>query len=94
MVGRYGGEEFIICIRNEKDPGLIMDIVERLRKSVEGHSFLGEETQPTGQITISIGVSSTQSSGNLEDLIVQADAALYKSKRQHRNCVTFYKRKE
>jgi len=90
MVARYGGEEFIICIRDEPDSETIIELFERLRKVIEAYKFLGEETQPAKQITISIGVSSTRSTILLEELIVQADAALYESKRRNRNCVTFY----
>ncbi|WP_254844379.1 diguanylate cyclase [Virgibacillus halodenitrificans] len=90
FVARYGGEEFIMCFQ-KNSLYQVSDITERLRKSVEAYIFEGEETQPGGFLTISIGVSFSKPEKSMEAIIEEADKALYQSKRNGRNRVTIYK---
>ena len=81
LVGRYGGEEYCVVL-----PGLNQEkaakIAERMRQEVEKNTFGGV------QITISVGVSSLeQNAGQPDDLINQADKALYLAKKGGRNQV-------
>jgi diguanylate cyclase len=84
IVSRIGGEEFSIlllgCSHSEA-----LGRAEKIRLAVQEHSFiLNDETRI--QITISIGVESL-SAENENNLIEQADLALYKAKTNGRNRV-------
>jgi len=80
IIARYGGEEFTIILPNtKKEEGLVL--AERLRRSVEKDENLKN-------ITISIGVASfPEDAEKKEDLILKADKALYKAKRDGKNKV-------
>jgi two-component system, cell cycle response regulator len=84
IVTRFGGEEFCIVLpESDMNEGLI--IAERIRASVEAHTFesLGDQT-----VTISIGVAVFDSEkDNLENLLKRADKALYSAKSSGRNKV-------
>jgi two-component system, cell cycle response regulator len=90
VFARYGGEEFaVICRGSDLAQGLIVG--ERLRKSVEGHRFMYEETAIP--VTISVGLAGLPEAAvkDAAELVSVADQALYKSKREGRNRVTVYK---
>ncbi|QOR68104.1 diguanylate cyclase [Cytobacillus suaedae] len=89
VFARYGGEEFIICFTNVTSTKSF-GIADRFRKLVETYPFYGEELQPNGQITISIGISTTSSDKGLDTLIEEADQALYTAKNAGRNKVHLY----
>ncbi len=78
VVARYGGEEFgIILPITKKEEAFIL--AERIRKAVETSPGLKN-------ITISIGVASFPEDGEKkEDLITNADRALYEAKRSGKN---------
>jgi diguanylate cyclase (GGDEF)-like protein len=83
ILGRYGGEEFVILLP-ETTPDSAYEIAERLRKTVAEHNFTPEHLDLN--ITISIGVAfSTGESNGLIDLIKRADNAMYESKDAGRN---------
>lgn len=86
-VGRYGGEEFIVVLP-EANPDEASIAGERIRKAVEEQYFEGEEEQPNGSITISLGVATCiNNSLSHEELIKEADKALYKAKNAGKNRV-------
>jgi diguanylate cyclase len=87
VFARYGGEEFIICFFNVTNIQTVVTKAERFREKVEEYKFYGEETQPSGRITISIGLSSITEGKSLDELIEEADQALYKAKEAGRNCI-------
>ncbi len=89
VFARYGGEEFIICFTNVNKT-TSFSIAERFRKLVETYPFYGEEQQPSGKLTISMGISSTSTNKNLDMLIEEADQALYTAKNSGRNKVHLY----
>jgi two-component system cell cycle response regulator len=86
MVGRYGGEEFIVVL-NKCDPGSIIFRAESLRNSIA--SKLVQASPNPLQITISVGValSSEFPTCSADELIHAADLALYAAKAAGRNCV-------
>ncbi|MDG3086400.1 sensor domain-containing diguanylate cyclase [Vibrio hannami] len=84
-VARWGGEEFLI-IFPDTDLDTSADIVERLRKEISKLSFSHKDEH--FQVTITFGVSScTPDNIDLKSCIHDADMALYKGKREGRNCV-------
>lgn len=90
FVARYGGEEFICCLVAPKDEAEAAEMAERIRKNIQEFHFDGEERQPEGILTVSIGVSYTEGGAPLEEMIEEADQSLYQSKRQGRNRVTVF----
>ncbi|MCG8619153.1 MAG: transporter substrate-binding domain-containing protein [Desulfobacterales bacterium] len=81
LVGRWGGEEFlIICpeIDNEK----LTSLSEKLRRIIATHSFPIVSSQ-----TASFGVASYKESESANTLIHRADQALYHAKNSGRNKV-------
>ena len=86
-VGRYGGEEFIIVIP-EASPDEAAIVGERIRVAVEKQYFEGEEDQPGGRVTISLGVATCMNNSlSEEELIKEADKALYRAKGAGKNRV-------
>jgi diguanylate cyclase (GGDEF)-like protein len=86
-VARYGGEEFVILLPETGKEGALM-LAERIRKRVLDHLFPGEEEQPLGKLTVSIGVATFPEDGTERDSLIQnADRALYKAKQNGRNAV-------
>jgi len=85
IVGRYGGEEFIVVLPRA-DAKRAMQIAERIRSNVY------EENEQRFSITVSIGVF-TLSGGVIlspKDIIKRADSAMYMAKRLGKNRVFFY----
>ena len=87
LLGRYGGEEFLI-IASETGQEQAIEIAERFRKRVEDFSL----TTEAGilKLTISLGVGTFQPGSDqaLDDLIKSTDNALYVAKALGRNCVS------
>ena len=86
LLARYGGEEFCALLP-ALDAEHAIELAERIRKRILTCSFKSE----TGDfnITMSIGVVQYNSSkhASLEELIAEADAALYAAKKAGRNIV-------
>ncbi|MEJ2503567.1 MAG: GGDEF domain-containing protein, partial [Gemmatimonadota bacterium] len=87
MVARFGGEEFaMIMINTSKEEAV--PILERLRLDVEAHPFRQRDVQPSGRITVSAGLAGFPDDGaSYEEVLKQADDALYRAKREGRNRV-------
>jgi len=94
MVIRYGGEEFILLIKkSDKYSDTSIQIVNRILKNIENHSFLISESK-TIHITVSIGVNlNPADSNNLFEAFELADQALYSAKHNGRNNVQIYEEK-
>lgn len=88
---RYGGEEFaaILIATDYENAGAV---AEGIRKRIEEEDFNGEESQPLGTLTVSIGVATFPNDADSPDsLIKAADVALYRAKEGGRNLVLTYK---
>lgn len=87
---RYGGEEFTVILPNASEKEAIF-IAEEIRLAVERHKFEGEENQPKGKITVSVGISTfPDKAKNDVELIKSADDALYRAKFFNKNRVETY----
>ena len=90
IVARYGGEEFAVILPNTGKEHAIK-VGERIRQCIEQAHFKGQEAQPNGKLTMSIGVSTYPTIAYSKyDLINTADHALYKAKAFNRNRVEHY----
>jgi diguanylate cyclase (GGDEF)-like protein len=74
---RWGGEEFAIILPNTSYLEAHR-VGEKIRQSVEGHSFFTENSR--FNITISIGICSTDKEIGIDQFINNTDKALYKAK--------------
>lgn len=85
LVVRYGGEEFLLLLEGTSAESAFL-ITDRLRELVTQAKVSTQK----GNIRykVSIGVSNTDTSGySMDQLILDADAALYKAKQGGRNRV-------
>lgn len=92
LVGRYGGEEFLLLLP-ETDVDGALRVIEKLRAAVEA---LEVETE-TGErlaVTISIGLASvadlpSEDGVTVERMVAAADRSLYEAKNSGRNRIAF-----
>ncbi len=83
IVGRWGGEEFLILLTNIHGEGAV-GAVERMRAMVGASVTPGE---PPVRVTVSIGVAQHRAGEPLSDLIKRADERLYAAKEGGRDRV-------
>lgn len=80
FASRYGGEEFIVILPNSTLDEA-MPIAQRICDEIAQYAW------PQRQVTISIGVATYHGQEEIQDLIAQADMALYQAKAAGRNRV-------
>ena len=84
VIGRYGGEEFGVLFLDT--PAIAARrLVDNLRRRFSETRF--ESSRTPVHVTFSAGIASNQPGICLDRLIAQADGALYRAKREGRNCV-------
>jgi diguanylate cyclase (GGDEF)-like protein len=81
IVGRYGGEEFLIVLPG-RDGAQAQVIAERLRLAI---AALGIGGAGTRGLTVSIGVATRRDGDSTDTLIERADQAMYAAKAGGRN---------
>lgn len=87
IVCRYGGEEFCIMLKG-------VDIFEAKRLAEHCRSKIEAQVTSGIKVTSSFGVSTLKYGANtVDELINQADEALYTSKSNGRNCVSGWENK-
>lgn len=87
VVGRYGGEEFIIILNADLQGAIT--VAEKIRSKVE--LMLIQSESHKINISISLGVSSfNYNLRNVNELIKNADENLYIAKKSGRNKVVYY----
>ena len=87
IVTRYGGEEFAIILP-QTDKAQALAAGRKVWRAVLAHPFPHGDTQPLGQVSISMGVAAFPDEAKDEtELIEKADARLYVAKEEGRNQV-------
>ena len=77
FLGRFGGDEFIVVIENDKEKAGIL--AERIRSSIQKASV---DNNLKYDISLSMGITQlNESIGNAENLISAADEEMYKNKK-------------
>ena len=87
IVARYGGEEFAVVLPETTIGGALM-VAEKIRQAIRELN-IPHESSPDGRVTMSIGIASAAPGFDNppDDLILAADKALYRAKREGRDRV-------
>jgi two-component system, cell cycle response regulator len=86
ICGRFGGEEFLLVVTHA-DEKSVMVVLDRIRKQFAAERF--EWNGETVHVTASFGITgfSGKQAPEFNQLVSQADTALYRAKDQGRNCI-------
>ena len=90
IIGRYGGEEFAVLLVETGESEAVV-VAERLRNEIASRpiKIKGDELL---NVTVSVGVATVDASTrSLEELLYNADKALYRAK-SGKDCVVSYSR--
>ena len=87
ILGRWGGEEFVAVLPGTDAQDAVM-VAERLRKQI-GSRLIDLPGAQTAIVTVTIGVAAWTGQG-VEELIHQADAAMYAGKSAGRDTVKLH----
>jgi diguanylate cyclase (GGDEF)-like protein len=83
LVARYGGDEFTFLINNVKGPSDAVHVAERILAKIQAPINVGEPVK----VGTSIGIAlSTNMHERAEDLIRDGDGAMYRAKKNGKNC--------
>jgi diguanylate cyclase (GGDEF)-like protein len=84
ILARYGGDEFVVVLPETPPSGALV-IAERIRRSIEAHTFLKDQGLEA-RISASFGISSYPDHAlTPEGLIQKADQAMYRVKERDKN---------
>jgi diguanylate cyclase (GGDEF)-like protein len=83
LVARYGGDEFTFLINNVKVPADAIRVAERILTKIDTPINVGEPVKVGASIGIAL---STNIHERAEDLIRDADGAMYRAKVRGKNC--------
>jgi diguanylate cyclase (GGDEF)-like protein/PAS domain S-box-containing protein len=84
VVGRFGGDEFLVLINDLASPADADAIAERLLATLSPpYHIFGSELRSTASVGI---VTSDKSHASAEDVLRNADVAMYEAKRLGRGC--------
>lgn len=89
VVGRMGGEEFLILLRNTPLQQAL-PVCERLRQLIESHDWAALAPAVGGQslrVTASLGVCRVMPGEDMRSALERADSAMYRAKQSGRNQV-------
>ncbi|MFB6347812.1 MAG: diguanylate cyclase [bacterium] len=90
IIGRYGGEEFIIATPEIASEGA-QEVAERIRTQLAESRFQDDEGTEF-KVTCSIGLAEYDDEETVNELIEKADDALYKAKKNGRNRIETHDR--
>ncbi|MCP4216239.1 MAG: diguanylate cyclase [bacterium] len=87
FLARYGGEEFAVVLPGTDSDGAAL-VTEKLRAKVSEAEIGHDLSEINNCVTISLGVATVvpTTDDNIDSLIAAADKALYKAKKNGRNC--------
>jgi diguanylate cyclase (GGDEF)-like protein len=88
LVGRFGGDEFLVLINDLKSPGDACVVADRLLSSLSAvYSIFGHEARSTASIGI---VTIDQCLVSAEEIVRNADVAMYVAKRSGGGCAVVF----
>ena len=86
VIGRWGGEEFVVLLVNIQ-PDVLVSLANRLRRLVE-RSQLTLDSGDKISVTVSIGTTLATAEDTAASLLERADKLMFESKRNGRNMFT------
>ena len=89
FVFRCGGDEFGVVLPDTNLDGA-MHTAEKILHKIESLDIL-TKLGYSGPVTVSIGISEYHRGCHFENLVAEADQALYASKRSSKNCARVFK---
>jgi diguanylate cyclase (GGDEF)-like protein len=81
---RYGGEEFVLVLPGS-DAADALRTADRVRQAVAAQSLAGRSGEPPIKVTVSVGAVTLDGVDTIDDLIEEADRALYEAKQRGKN---------
>ena len=95
-LARYGGEEFVVVLPDTNSTGANV-CAELIRHEIANLNISHISSEISPHVTASLGVSTLDPSTTIvttQQLIKEADLALYQAKREGRNCVKVWSNKQ
>lgn len=91
LAARWGGEEFVCLLPNTNTKGA-QNVAEALREAVQNLSIPHESSPVNEVVTVSVGVvsSNPMDENSFDNLLRQADEALYQAKETGRNRISVW----
>lgn len=83
-VARFGGDEFLILLRNISDASLVETLIARLHQSIASSVLFWEEQQITSSLSIGFAIFEGQVT-TVKQLLSNADKSMYAHKRRARH---------
>lgn len=90
LMARYGGEEFGVILPDTDEEGALQ-VAEKMQEAIHALNIEHEASKVSDRITLSIGIATASPrGGHPDDLLKQADAALYQAKSEGRNRIVIH----
>ena len=89
VVGRYGGDEFMVFLQDAVVSEEVLPIIERINKSFEKNMITGRNLPPLG-LSLGIAFADTETI-SIEELMKKADALMYEAKKEKTEKTICYK---
>jgi diguanylate cyclase (GGDEF)-like protein len=83
VVGRYGGDEFIFLLNQVNHPSEVTEVAERVLARLQAPIDVGEPVTVGASIGITFNTNMNETG---EELIRDADQAMYRAKTRGKNC--------
>ncbi len=87
IVGRYGGEEFVVALHYHEQKEL-EKYISRIKSVITKNKFIYQDLKL--KITFSAGIQLRSNNKSVEETIINADKLLYKAKETGRNKIIFW----
>jgi diguanylate cyclase (GGDEF)-like protein len=88
VIGRFGGDEFVIVAPQTDSKGALA-LADKIQHAVTNFPFVSSIADASVHTTCSIGIASLpQDSKRADELLNNADQALYASKRRGKGCTS------
>ena len=90
IVCRFGGEEFTILL-SQQSVNLALKTAENIRRAIFDYRYVNEQLLPNGRLSASLGVTTFRSDIKTpQEMLEEADVALYRAKNSGRNRVKVF----
>jgi diguanylate cyclase (GGDEF)-like protein/PAS domain S-box-containing protein len=86
-IARFGGDEFVVLCTGVDGPAEAAELADRIRREVGGRFSIGDQEV---FVTMSIGVALATGRESAEELLRDADAAMYEAKARGRDRVQVF----